>query len=429
MKYARFYIEKRKTEKEDKHKEWPVVVWFNYNGKSFHRTIGVKTTEQNWDSKKQRLKPNVPRAAELNRYIDLLEEKLDKIYSQALADGRPIDNQYIIEQLKNPEKKSEPEKKKLSFFEEWEKYLELKAVCLQHGTIKSAKSTYNHFKKFCTENGLTKITFDEFTDKVKADFAEYLYEVGECDNTVHIIQKRMNTFLNYTMKIGIHSNQTHKAFTIPERTGTIKFLEWDEVKRLIDVEVEPGIESDCRDLFVFGCLTALRFSDAQNLKKLDIKEHKFKDLEGIHYALHIRQQKTSKAIVIPLLPEALYILNRYKYEKTEFALPQRANQSVNRIIKQIARRAKLKEPVELVRYRKGICAPSQVEKWRIISTHMGRRTFATIAITRGIPINVVASITGQNPATTMKHYMGVIDSKKFEELASKIVSSPVFRAN
>jgi hypothetical protein len=51
---------------------------------------------------------------------------------------------------------------------------------------------------------------------------------------------------------------------------------------------------------------------------------------------------------------------------------------------------------------------------------MGRRTFATMAITRGIPINVVASITGQNPKTTLKHYMGVIDSKKFEELANKM---------
>lgn len=172
MKYARFYLEKRGKDKADKKKEWPVVVCFHYNGRSFHRTIGLKCSEQNWDSKKQRVKPQHFEAEDSNRYIDDLESKINRIYSQALEEGRPIDNKHIIEQLKNPAKKTEPEKKNLTFFEEWERYLEVKAVCLQPGTLKSAKSTYNHFKRFCAESGLTNITFEDFTDKIKADFAE-----------------------------------------------------------------------------------------------------------------------------------------------------------------------------------------------------------------------------------------------------------------
>lgn len=127
MKYARFYLEKRKTSEEDKRKEWPVVVWFNYNGKSFHRMIGLRCSEQNWDSTKQRLKQHLLEAEDTNKYIDELEAKINRIYSKALEEGRPIDNKYIIEQLKNPEKKVEPEKKKLSFFEECERYCE--ALC------------------------------------------------------------------------------------------------------------------------------------------------------------------------------------------------------------------------------------------------------------------------------------------------------------
>jgi intergrase/recombinase len=61
-----------------------------------------------------------------------------------------------------------------------------------------------------------------------------------------------------------------------------------------------------------------------------------------------------------------------------------------------------------------------VEKCEILTTHIGRKTFVTIAATKGIPINVVASITGQNPATTMKHYMGIVGLEKFKELTSKI---------
>ena len=412
MKYARFYIEKRKLEKEDKHKEWPVVVWFSYNGKSFHRTIGVKATEQNWDSKKQRLKQNAPRAAELNRYIDLLEEKLDKIYSQALADGRPLDNKFIIAQLKTPDRETQL-RKPVSLFDEWEKYLEVQTVRLRHSTLKSAKTAYNHFKQFCKETNKSGIKFDEFTDKIKAEFADYLYKKGNVDNTVHAVQKRMDRFLNYAEKIGLHHNHAHKAFVIPERTGTIKFLEWDEVKRIIDLEVDAGIESDARDLFVFCCSTGLRFGDALKLRKDNIVEHKFKELDAVQYAIHIRQQKTMKPVVIPLLPPALEILRRYKNEKSEFALPQRANQTVNRLIKQIGRRAKLNDMVELITYRKGQVERSNIEKWKTLSTHMGRRTFSTLLMNHGVPINLACSITGNTPKVMLAHYAGVIDSKKF----------------
>src|ERR1700722_3592787 len=124
MKYSRFYLEKRKSKMDDKRVEWPVVMSFNYSGNKFHRTIGIRVTELNWDTKKQRLKPNAPRASELNRYIDLLELKADKIYSKALGDGIPLDNKSFTDQLMAPDKK-EPEKKVVSLFEEWEKFIEV----------------------------------------------------------------------------------------------------------------------------------------------------------------------------------------------------------------------------------------------------------------------------------------------------------------
>lgn len=415
MKYARFYLQNRKKWVGDKQKEKPVIMWFNYNGNNLNTTTGIKTIEQNWDSKKQRLKPNVVRATEDNRYLDRLEQKINDIYSKALSEGTPVNNSYLLEQLKTTEKK-----KTISFFEEWGKYLEMQKVRLKPSTIRSAKTAYNHFKEFCSSNALSKITFEKYDANMKAEFAEFLLEIGNSNNTIHAVQKRMTRFLNYAKKIGLHNNDTHKAFNIPERVGSIKFLEWEEVKALMDVEVEPGIESDARNLFVFCCLTALRYSDVRNLKKLDIREHKFKDLEGVHYAIHIRQMKTTKPTVIPLLPEAIAILNKYKNEKTEFALPQRANQTVNRIIKTIGRRARLNAMQELVVYRGTKCEVTHKEKWRILSTHVGRRTFATIAATRGIPINVACSITGQSPEIMLHHYAGVIDSTKFMEMQNKL---------
>jgi integrase len=286
--------------------------------------------------------------------------------------------------------------------------------------MKSAKTAYNHFKKFCSSKNLTKISFENYDANMKAEFAKFLLAKGNSNNTIHAVQKRITRFLNHAKKIGLHNNDTHKAFNIPERVGSIKFLEWDEVKKLIDLEVEPGIENDARDLFVFCCLTAMRYSDVQNLKKMDIKEHRFNNLEGVQYAAHIRQIKTNKITVIPLLPESIAILKKYKNEKTDFALPQRANQSVNRILKILGRRARLNSLQELIVYRGEECIVTHEPKWKILSTHMGRRTFATMAANKGIPINIACSITGQSPEIMLHHYTGVVDSKKFEEVQKKM---------
>jgi hypothetical protein len=37
----------------------------------------------------------------------------------------------------------------------------------------------------------------------------------------------------------------------------------------------------------------------------------------------------------------------------------------------------------------------------------------SLAASRGIPIHIIASITGQNAKTTIRHYAGVIDKQKF----------------
>jgi len=415
-KYARFYLQARKKWAGDKQKDKPVIMWFNYNNKCLNTTTGIHTCEQNWDSKKQRLKPGVTRATEVNRYLDLLEQKVNDIYFKALSEGTPINNAYIIERLKS----QEPKTKQVSFFGEWEKYFEMQSIRIKPSTLISLRISYNRFKAFCKVKGLTNFTFEDYTPQLKSEYAQFLLKTGNNNNTIHTNHRRMARFLNYAMKVGLHSNDKHKEFQIKQRVGTIKFLEWGEVKQLMDVELQPGMASDARDLFVFCCLTGMRYSDVSNLKKADIKEHTIKGLEGVHYAAHIRQVKTDRPTVIPLLPEALAILEKYKDEKNEFALPHHALQSVNTAIKLVAKEAKLNAVQEKVNYKGSECKTTYSEKWKVLSTHVARRSFVTVAATRGIPINIVASITGQNPATTMKHYMGVIGPDKFREMMEKM---------
>jgi site-specific recombinase XerD len=412
-KYVRYYLQSRKKWQNDRvQRPHPIVLSFHYNSKVLCTLTGLKMLESDWDKARQRAKPSVKRSKEVNSILDELEQKINDVYFNYLAQGIPINNTILLKAIKEDRTVVT-----ISFWKEWERYFETHKNKHSKGTLKSMFTSFNHFKKFLKNR---EITFEEVNPELLADYVKFLLKRGNTNNTIHGNIKRIKIFLNYSQRVGLHNNDKYKQYNIPERVGSIKFLEWDEVKKLLDVHLDNETECEVRDLFCMCCLTAMRYSDLSNLRKTDVKEHSFKELSGIQYAIHTRQKKTDKTTVIPLLKEAIEILERYKDNDSEFALPKRALQNVNNIIKEIGKKAGIDSNQEVTLYRGNERETKVHKKHEILSTHMGRRTFVTIAATRGIPINVVASITGQNPKTTLKHYMGVIDSKKFEEMENKL---------
>ena len=55
-------------------------------------------------------------------------------------------------------------------------------------------------------------------------------------------------------------------------------------------------------------------------------------------------------------------------------------------------------------------------KWEVLSSHLGRHSFISVAASRGLPIHIIAEIAGQNPKTTMRHYAGIVDKEKFKRI-------------
>ena len=111
-----------------------------------------------------------------------------------------------------------------------------------------------------------------------------------------------------------------------------------------------------KDIFVFCCYTGLAYVDVPNLKREEI-------VVGIDNKLWINteRQKTTSETRLPLLPEALEILHRYKDRprciNDGFALPVLTNQKMNAYLKEIA----------------DIC-----ELTKNLTFHIARHTFATL---------------------------------------------------
>lgn len=132
----------------------------------------------------------------------------------------------------------------------------------------------------------------------------------------------------------------------------------EEIKKIKDKSITNERLSKIRDLFVFQTYTGLAYVDMASLSKDDIRD-----------GLIIKnRKKTDVASVIPLLPQAKEILEKYDY-----ILPVLSNQKYNAYLKELG----------------DICG---VEK--NLHSHLARHTFATTLLNCGMSLSIIAKAMG-----------------------------------
>lgn len=200
-------------------------------------------------------------------------------------------------------------------------------------------------------------------------------------------QQTVNSYLSRLRSVYIWASNNGKCTTNPfaqfklvKPKNEITYLTLNELKILEDKELHTDRLSNVRDLFLFQCYTALSYSDMAQLVQSDIQY----DAENRPY-IQKQRQKTSVTYTIPLLPKALAILTKYNYQ-----LPCLSNQKYNSYLKEIA----------------DLCGIN-----KNLHTHLGRHTFATVALNSGIPIEIVSKVLGHSSIKmTQSHYAKLLDS-------------------
>ena len=149
-----------------------------------------------------------------------------------------------------------------------------------------------------------------------------------------------------------------------------------------------------RKWLLLGCLIGQRGGDLLNITAKNIKE-----LNGIKI-IELQQQKTGKLVAIPLLPEALEIIENglpYKISLTKF----------NEYLKDVCEIAGLIAPTT-GRKKETNNAPTikkVFQKYELISSHVCRRSFATNFYGR-IPTPVLMNITAHGSERMFLSYIG-----------------------
>jgi integrase len=157
-----------------------------------------------------------------------------------------------------------------------------------------------------------------------------------------------------------------------------------------------------RDYLILECRTGQRISDIKAFKAEDFQDNKWivKQKKGNRL-----QAKTVTVYFVGYSAPALVILQKYNFE-----LPKISEQKLNENIKKACEKAKINTPMFIERWAGSKRIRIHGKKYEFLSSHTGRKTFITIALSQGIPTEVVMELTGITEHQTLKHYKA-----KFEE--------------
>ncbi len=251
--------------------------------------------------------------------------------------------------------------------------------------------------------------------KKKGDRKEYDPEdvTGLKNSTIEKKIDYLKWFLNWASEKGFNTNRSYKSFhpTLKKTQKRVIYLTKEEIKQIRSLELtaDKAFLDPVRDVLLFCCFSGLRHSDANNLRRSDIK--------GDH--IEITTVKTADSISVELNDITKAILEKYKKVpfKDNKALPNLTNQAMNRDVKKLCKLAGIDEEIRVTTYKGNVRTDTIYPKYQLIGTHTGRRTFIVNALSLGIPPDVVMKWTGHSDYKSMKPYIDIVDSIKAQSMA------------
>lgn len=387
-----FYLKGKHLEKGVK---VPIYLRLTVNGQRSELSISRKVEPSKWNAKTRKMRGTNLEANELNSYLDVVRNKINKIHTRLVDEGRPFNSSDIKNLYVG---KGEKIKMLVQLFEDHNLQMEkLIGVEFALGTWKRYHTTKKHLKEFLrTEYHRDDIPVRDVDLKFIKGFEYFLKVSKDCNHNSAL--KYVNNFKKI-IRIAVGNEWISKDpfynYKVQFKTVEREFLSKTELQALIDKEIEGERLNVVRDMFVLCCFTGLAYVDIQKLRPDEI----FKNAEWGFY-IKSQRTKTNTGYTIPLLPTAVAIIEKYKNHPKALnkncVIPVLSNQKSNAYLKEIADRCNIKKN---------------------LTTHLARHTFATtVTLTNGVPIETVGKMLGHKNLRTTQHYAKIIDSKVEEDM-------------
>jgi len=277
-------------------------------------------------------------------------------------------------------------------------------VPVSYKMIREYERTFHYLKEYATETG-SQPDFEDIDLIFYNAFTDFLRKQNLATNTIGKKIQTLKIFLNAATDQGFNKYLQYKSprfRSITEESQSI-YLNQEELNKIyhLDLNNDQRLER-VRDLFIVGCWTGVRFSDIVQITPDSIEND----------IIYIKQSKTGGKVAIPVHEYVRAILSKYNG-----TLPTPiSNQRFNDYLKEVAEKAGINDAVHKSITKGGITRSKSYKKWELVTTHTGRRSFATNNYLMGVPTLTIMAITGHKTESSFLKYIKVTPTEHAEKI-------------
>lgn len=393
-----FYLRSNYVNKEGKTSVM-LRIYLNNERLSLGST-GIAITASQWDKDKERIKGRTTDALSTNLQLDNIASGLQAIFRKI-----EMSDDLSLERIKSEflGKKDEIDTLMQLFEKHNTDISKQVGISVSKATLQKYNVCKRHFSDFLDKQyKRNDLKLTELTYLIIREFDLYLRTVvGQNSNTATKTMKTFKTITLLGQKMGVLLHDpfmNHRFHLEPVNRG---FLTDEEILLIANKEIGiPRLEL-VRDIFIFSCFTGLAYIDVSNLTPDHIVTL------GDKQWIMTQRQKTSVETNILLLDIPKAIIDKYcdnpAYPKRENKLfPILSNQKMNAYLKEIADLCGIKKN---------------------LTFHLARHTFATMSLSKGVPMESVSKMLGHTNIKTTQIYARITNKKiehDMEKLAGKL---------
>lgn len=381
-------------------------------GKVAKRKTGFSINPKEWSTKKGLPIARDPATKQLKSDLSKLANEVLEKFNQAQAEGKTLNGQWLQTAIDTHFNRREPEQ--LDYLTNYvAKVIENipyritgnGKMGVRPSTLKTYNGIYKKLREFEAYKG-KRYLLSEVDDHFRKELIKYFKaEDGLSENTIGRLIKRVKSFLADAQKNGYQVSpqiNNFKGFTVKVSKITLSF---NELQQIENCTFENETLEAAKDWLIIACFTGQRVSDLLRMNTGMISHY------NKYPFITLTQIKTGKTVNIPVHFKVRPILEKRggHFPKTFAAQTESNHVLFNRYVKKVCRLAGIDEPAEGKVYDKEAerYLPGTYPKWRLVSSHIGRRSFATnFYANPKYPTPLLMNITGHSNEKVFLEYIG-----------------------
>jgi integrase len=310
----------------------------HFKDKEVTNSLVFTVSQKDWDRPGGRVMNSDPSAKTINQNLAMILQEAKNSFDEMRFSREAFSIKELVSKIRGEEDR---QTLLIEYLKDQGKKI-LKRVGTE--IIRSTYNKYNlsilYMQEFLeTEYNVHNISLQRLTVDFMDRYFQFLRStklIGH--NTACKYFACLKTLLLPALREGLIKSHPFYGLKITSKPVFRNFLSQEEIDKIASLELEDPDLDRKRDIFLFACYTGLAYVDLHQFKS----SHLIKDTSGSWYIRKPRQ-KTGQESIIPLLPAAIRILEKYSAKKNlaNFHWFVSTNQKMNWGLKFIGKRAKI----------------------------------------------------------------------------------------